>query len=71
MPRRNHGRVIFVVERCGSEVDKPDLWVKKDAPLWDSANGDGLGGGDSPVVCECLVLGVPQKDVLRFEICVN
>jgi hypothetical protein len=68
VPRGNHRRVIFVVERCGPEVNKPDLCVEKHPPRLSRPIHRCRRRRYPPIVRKRLIPILAEQDVLRLEI---
>lgn len=68
MPRRHDRRVVFILEGGRSEVDKPDLRVKKHSPLSSLPTDRSRRRRDLAIIREGLVLVMAQKNVLGLQV---
>jgi hypothetical protein len=71
MPCGHDRRVVFVFERGRPKIDQPDLGIEEYPPLRGVPIDRRRRGGNSPVVCERLVVVVAEEDVLWLEIGVD
>lgn len=63
--------MILVVKSCGSKVDQPDLWIKKDLAMPCCAVDRCRRRRYCAVICKCLVGVLHQEDVLGLKIGVD
>lgn len=68
MSGRYDGRMIFVLECSGSEIDEADFRVQEHTSLVCLTRNRGGRGGYLAIVRECLIVIVTKKNILRFQI---
>lgn len=68
VPCRDHRRMVFIIERGGTEINQPNLAVKEDSSL-PSVAGVCVGrGGDGAVVGEGLVVVADKEDIFGLQV---
>ena len=71
MPRTDHRRMVFVIKRGRPKVDKVDMRTQEYSSELRAPRVQRAAARYVPIVCECLVVVIEQKDILRLEVGVD